>query len=183
MNFKLIFACILVSASAFAANIDSNPQEKIVAYLNAHGVMKTDGLFQWTSVDGAVSITSWNAPVAMPTDADLPTDGDLVGIRIAKDLEANGARYAYQDAFLMLCDAISGTNTHAKLAFEEIPVYLKPMRSANRDQFDVVKDAFSTINMALVEKAGTKWWQSCTWNENLIVISNATVILNALTNP
>lgn len=198
---KLLFIVALLGS--LGGNVLSEPLNtsdaywQVKAYLELHGYTNT--VPNLIRTEDTIKLIDLTVPLALPTDwpayavSKLPikerkiVSGEWVALTDAEKLDiavsTNSGVYAYQNAFLMICDTLSGTNTHEKLSFEAIPVYLKPLKASNREQFDALKDALSTINMALVEKAGTKWWTTCVWTEHPTVISNATVILNTLLTP
>ena len=90
------------------------------------------------------------------------------------------ARAGYQNAFLLVCDLVAQRNTHEKLSFEELPMYLKAIKSADRDQYDALRDALMTLNMALIKKAGSDWWDSCAWDDTPASVALAASILQVL---
>jgi hypothetical protein len=110
-------------------------------------------------------------------------DAEAVAADSAKqsaDFAANAERYSYGNAFLLLCDTVTGGKDHAKLSFEVLPSVLLSIKSASREQYEDLRDAFDLINSACFKKFGLDWWDSVTWIEHPAIIDAAQKILAAI---
>ena len=89
---------------------------------------------------------------------------------------------AWNNAFLMLCDQIAQRDTHVKLSFEELPVYLKALKAANKDLYESARDGLVTLNLALIKKSphGKDWWDFCEWDSTPAAVALAQQILQGL---
>lgn len=200
MKISMILGIVFVSATvASAAPLNqADPGVQVKAYLEAQG--HPDVVPRVVVRKGIVEEIHMNCPVPIPVEwpdysvVKLPLkDRKLVsGEWVAKtpadlnaaDIAVNGGAYAFQNAFLLLCDTAAGTNTHEKLAFETLPPVLKAIKKGgNKALFEDLRDAFNTVNQALIKKAGINWWDTCVWNTNAAVMANGQAIYDGLMAP
>lgn len=102
-------------------------------------------------------------------------DGQFSDV-IHTDADAPGQ--AYKNAFLMICDQLMSRSTHEKLSFEELGPIMKALKATNSAAYDNTRDMLMTINMALINKCGTNWWDNCDWSEDATVLAQAQAIVS-----
>jgi hypothetical protein len=165
----------LFSITGYTAPLNkADPSRQVKAYLASVGYPSI--IPRVVVKDGEIVEIHLNCEAPMP--ADWP---EYETAKTMQDLAENGGIYAYQNAFLLLCDNVKGTNTHEKLSFESLPPILKAIKKGGeKARFDDLRDAFSTVNQALIKKAGLNWWDTCVWNDNPLVITNGTAIYSEL---
>lgn len=73
------------------------------------------------------------------------------------DLQINAQRYIYENAFLLICDMLSGQTEHEKLPMETLSLILLGLRSQDKDKYEIIRDALSMINASLT-RCDVKWW-------------------------
>jgi hypothetical protein len=131
--------------------------ERIVTVHTEH-----DDLHAWEVIDATVNLATEAAA------------------KQASDFAANAERYSYGNAFLLLCDAVTGKTGHAKLSFEALPGVLLAIKAASRERYEDLRDAFDLINSACFKKFGLDWWDSVVWIEHPAIIDAAQKILAAI---
>ena len=120
-----------------------------------------DGTHAWQVIDATVNVEAEQAAAAQAA------------------FMADAERLAYSNAFLLLCDRLTGGKDHRKLSFEELPGVLLAIKAANREAYEDARDAFDLINSACFKKFGIDWWDRAEWTEHPAVINAAGQILAA----
>jgi hypothetical protein len=83
----------------------------------------------------------------------------------AADLVANRKRYVYENAFILLCDMLSGQTTHTKLDEDVFPVAMATLKAQNESAFDNATDMFTFLDSRLSKLAGPNWWDTCVYRD------------------
>lgn len=203
---KTLFALFIVFGITLEAS--SATLEQIHVYLLENGYSNAVSLGKVQISCGLYGdeIAVWNIDLAKPSDDSVRSHAECVALLklpkeqrkvdggklraktaeelASEDVTANLGIYAYQNAFLMLCDNVRGDSSHVKLPFETLPGLLKAIRKGgDKSRFEDLRDSFNTINQALIKKAGVNWWDSCVWHTDATVIATAQSIYNGLLDP
>jgi hypothetical protein len=117
---------------------------------------------------------AWRAWQVIDATANILEEAEAAA---AAEFANHSERYSYGDAFLLLCDRVTGKADHARLTFEELPARLLAIKAANREQYEDLRDAFDLINSACFKKFGLDWWDSCVWIDHPVIIAAAQQIL------
>lgn len=200
-KYIVILLLLLISTVSYGTtNITTNSYVQLKGYLEAQNVIVDDvwpPVFIIDNSFGVLSLGQWNTPIPFPTDDQL-TDVSILalpkelrkveGVKwvalTADEIATNNLSvYSYENAYLMLCDKTTNTNLHQKLAFEQLPLYLKPLKkggAAQKQLFEDLRDAFQAVNAALIEKKGIKWWSTCVWHPESVSTNAAQQVYDAL---
>jgi len=84
--------------------------------------------------------------------------------RKAQELLENGERWAYENAYLTMCDQLTGGTEHVKLGFAELQTIITNMQATDPMTAMTLALQLLTLNAALVRCGGTLWWDNCTWH-------------------
>jgi len=72
-------------------------------------------------------------------------------------------QYVYENVFLMICDALTGQTSHAKLPMEQLSMILLQVKAVDKPKYENIRDALQMLNAALTRE-NVKWWDTCTWH-------------------
>lgn len=70
-----------------------------------------------------------------------------------------------ENAFLTMCDTLTGTNTHTKLGFEEIKTIIFSLPT---EQQLVLSVQLLSIDAELKREGGNLWWDTCEWHKEIV---------------
>ena len=203
-----IVGLMLITSSVLAVPVTNVAVSQVSVYLEENSktnALRDESVSLLSDMDG-IRIIKWDVDgvpypdytnlqdvatceilYALPASSKKIVNGRLVAKtpaeREADDLALNGGVYTYKNAFLLLCDQASGGHTQTKLSFEQITPLLRTMKkggAVQKEKFQDLRDAFNTVNQALIKKDGINWWDNCNWNTNPIIINNAILIYNTL---
>jgi hypothetical protein len=108
----------------------------------------------------------------------------LIADRLAREeaarLANNFDRLMCQNAYLLLCDSITGTTNHVKLGVVEMAAAMIAVRQSAPATYEMVRDGYNLINAALVA-SDPAWWDACAWEPNTNVVTAARTFKTMLT--
>lgn len=81
------------------------------------------------------------------------------------NLLANAERWTYENAYLSMCDQLTGSTTHAKLGFAELEAIIVAIPDAELSKTLALQ--LLKLNSALVYHGGTRWWDTCVWHPEI----------------
>lgn len=201
---KLLAALLAMAITATAAdqwvNINTQSRKPVPTWLDGYtpppaSVLIAHGWRLWDGTEPAVPDGQEVLARALVQDPAKPeraimqhTLGSIAERQAreaaaAAEAESNRVVIAgWNNAFLLVCDQVAQRDTHVKLSFEELPVYLKAIKAANRDTYDTLRDGLVTLNLALTKKSphGKDWWDFCQWDQTPAAVALAQQILAGL---
>ena len=114
----------------------------------------------------------------------LPASADKLNFANVPALHQREAyraqRYVLENQYILLCDYLSNTNTHAILGTDELVQLLVPLYATDKDKEIKLTQYLSGLQVELVLAADTRWWYSCQWHTEPWAVQTATANLAAL---
>ena len=99
-------------------------------------------------------------------DKDL-ADSDGQAEAVAKEIARQEAKplklKVVENKFLSICDQLTGSNTHAKLGFDELNAIAGQIQDANTKVGVAIQ--LLAIYAEAKREGGLKWWDDCAWHQ------------------
>ena len=88
-------------------------------------------------------------------------------------------QFVYENTFLLICDALTGQTSHAKLPMEQLSMILLQVKAMDKPKYENLRDALSMLNAALTRE-NVKWWDTCAWHPEVQAVAGAQQLMSLM---